>query len=344
MNTENKEEKRKSRQIWGWILAIVGSVLTYFGIFVLVDGLLGGYTDWYLPVLIISVPCWLLGIPLLIIGVRQIKKRGENEIISTENLALKNEKQLIWGWVAAIVGGYFALVGIDVLLYSVFSETGEWYIGILICTIPGLLLGVLLLIFGICRIKAVNAGQTIDSETVEVRVKRHRIWGWILAIIGGLITIISIGFLSFIYYAMIILSPQKGIVEPYEGYNVQIVMDIISLYILPLFLIGFTLVTLGYIMLKKKEISRQSRGWILNIMGSVYLVAITLSIFYIVMTYPYQWEELGVSFLLWSPLLVLGILGLAFGIRDIRSEEKTTSTDLISIDNSQVELKNESQE
>jgi dipeptide/tripeptide permease len=250
MNTENKEAKVKNRQIWGWSLAIGGGLFTLSGIYYLVITLFGESTNWHVGILD-TVPGLLLGIPLLILGIRWIKNRGGNEIINSENIA-KNKKHLIWGWIAAIVGGLFTLVGIDSMFYSIFGENPYWYVGIWICTVPGLLLGVPLLIIGIRWIKAVNASQTMNSVNLAVRVKRRRIWGWILALIGGLVVLISIGLLSFISYVMFILSHLKGIVEPYEGYNAVTVIYSFSLFILPLLLIGLSLIILGYIMLRKK--------------------------------------------------------------------------------------------
>jgi hypothetical protein len=330
MNTENKEVKGKSHQILGWILAIIGGVFTVFGIFVLIIKILFGEgTDWYLSVLNISVPCWLLGVPLLIIGIRRIKNVGQNE-----NIARKNKKQLIWGWIAAIVGGLLAMLVMDAMFMSIFGEGTDRSSGILTCGVPGLLLGVIFLIIGVRLIKKVRGSGRINSDNIAGKEKKRRIWGWILAIIGGLVILISIGLLSFVYYVMFILSPLKGIVEPYKGYNAVTVIYSFSLLILPLLLIGLSLVILGYIMLRKKEISRQSRGWILNIMGGIYLIATTLSIFYVVMNYSYQ-VEIGVAFTFWSPFLILGILSLVFGIRDIRHKEKTLPENLSGLDKPQ---------
>ena len=51
MNTENKEVKGKRRPILGWVLAIVGGVFIFIGVFVLVVKILfRDGTDWYLPV------------------------------------------------------------------------------------------------------------------------------------------------------------------------------------------------------------------------------------------------------------------------------------------------------
>ena len=270
-----------------------------------------------------------MGVPLLIIGIRRIKNVRENK-----GIAQKNKKQLIWGWIAAIVGGLFALLVMDTMFMSIFGETTNGYLGIFTCGVPGLLLGSILLIIGVRSIKAVSGRARINPENEAGKEKKRRIWGWILAIVGGLVIIISIGLLSFVYYVMFILSPLKGIVEPYKGYNAVTVIYSFSLLILPLLLIGLSLVILGYIMLRKKEISRQSRGWILNIMGGKHLIATILSIFYVVMNYSYQ-VEIGVAFTFWSPFLILGILSLVFGIRDIRHKEKTLPENLSGLDKPQ---------
>jgi hypothetical protein len=71
MNTENKEAKVKNRQIWGWSLAIGGGLFTLSGIYYLVITLFGESTNWHVGILD-TVPGLLLGIPLLILGIRWI--------------------------------------------------------------------------------------------------------------------------------------------------------------------------------------------------------------------------------------------------------------------------------
>lgn len=77
-NTHANEEegKRNSHRIWGWISALVGGMLTLFGIFMLYVSLfvqdsvmkIGGIMVYVLPELII-------GVLLLFIGIRKIKSR-----------------------------------------------------------------------------------------------------------------------------------------------------------------------------------------------------------------------------------------------------------------------------
>jgi hypothetical protein len=242
--------------------------------------------------------------------------------MNVENKEAKVKSHQIWGWVSAIVGGLLLFIGIYNLLILSFGESPDWVVEIIKCTVPGLLLGVLLLIFGIRRIKAVSAIQAVDSVILEVRVRRRRIWGWILAIIGGVIILCAIGLLFFGYYAYFILPPLQGNIEPYEGYSLESYIFFMVELTLPVLVIGISLLIPSYIMLRKKDISRQSRGWILIIVGGVYLVATIISIGYSMIN-PINYSDIVISTICWSPFLILGILSLVFGIIDIRHKEKT---------------------
>ena len=74
-------------------------------------------------------------------------------------------------------------------------------------------------------------------------------------------------------------------------------------------------------MLRKKDTSRQSRGWKLLFMGGIYLVATIFSIG-LVMMFHMSDDAIVAAKVFWFPFLILGIPGLIFGIRDITHKEK----------------------
>ena len=102
MDTKNKGTKRKRHPFWGWVLAIFGGLFSLFGLLILIVEIHDIQPDWYMGVLVISVPSFLLGIPLLVIGVQMIKNKKENEDINTENIARKNKQYFVplWGCIS----------------------------------------------------------------------------------------------------------------------------------------------------------------------------------------------------------------------------------------------------
>jgi TRAP-type C4-dicarboxylate transport system permease small subunit len=76
--------------------------------------------------------------------------------MNTENKGAKNKNRRIWGWIMAILGGVFSVVSIFFSLqpyHEVFEQGHDMlYLLPCYCTIPGLILGILLLVFGIRRI------------------------------------------------------------------------------------------------------------------------------------------------------------------------------------------------
>jgi hypothetical protein len=95
MNTEYIEVKRKSSQIWGWLLAIVGGLITLLWIYSWVYTILGDYTERYLRNEVILV-LGFLGVPLLLIGIVMIKRVWLIEKTDSENKATENTK-IPWG-------------------------------------------------------------------------------------------------------------------------------------------------------------------------------------------------------------------------------------------------------
>jgi hypothetical protein len=301
-------QQNTKRQRWGLIFAIVGLVITLFGISILLDSVLPGHTtEWYLGV-ICSVPTLLIGIFLTILGTRRIKNVPETE-------------QINWGWAAAIGGGLMTLYSLSYFLLAMFTNIATLFVS-LECGGPGILFGIPLLIFGIRKIIKVRARENTNPENNEVKKRKQRVWGVILVITGGLIILCGLGFLLFVYYLFFILSPLRGYVGPYEGYlGESFILELVTI-VIPVTVIGVTLVIPGSLMLKNNGLSRQSRGWIFLLMGGVYLFTSLLSIGYNVTILNQQMVIIA----FYLPLfLILGVLGFIYGIRDIKSREKINS-------------------
>jgi hypothetical protein len=336
IDVETITRKNKKQQVLGWVAAILGGSLIYIGYFALMMEIFtGDSSDWYIIILAVTVPSFLLGIPLLLLGIRKLKNVGENE--NSENKAKEHTLELVMSWVAALMGGLFTLAVIDSLFLSIFSGSPEGNSGLLKCAVPGILFGVFLLIVGIRRLyKVEESERMLAVDRVGTKSKR-RIWGWILTIIGVLIILSSIGLFIFFDYVLFILSPLKGIVEPYAGSNLLSMISLVLWFVLPLFLLGCSLLILGLIRLKEKELGRRSRGLLLNIMGAVYIL---FSIFGILIAEMINANDSGkgASIVFWSPILLLGILAVVFGIRDITYVEKLPPENPGNVDKPQSEV------
>ena len=175
------------------------------------------------------------------------------------------------------------------------------------------------------------------TENKKGKEKKRRIRGWILTIVGGLVMLCGICYPFWMSYSVL---NQQGIVEPYEGYNREFMISLLVGGGIPYLLMGITLVIPGCIMLRKNEISRQSRGWILVIMGGLYIIISILGIG-IDVIFSRTSQDMIVNVLCRSLFLILGILGLVYGIRGITRKKNTTRGDLDVSDNPQGEANNE---
>jgi hypothetical protein len=81
MNTGSKEAVGRSGRIWGWILTILGGVFSLGGIIgmfmVFYQVEYESYDPMTLMVCIIYVPGLIIGVPLLIIGIRHLLRTKE---------------------------------------------------------------------------------------------------------------------------------------------------------------------------------------------------------------------------------------------------------------------------
>jgi hypothetical protein len=82
MDTEGKEAKGKSHQIWGWILAIAGGLFTWVSGFLFIVFTSGESTD--ISTFLFIALCLAIGALLLILGIRGItrKDKKKSRIIS----------------------------------------------------------------------------------------------------------------------------------------------------------------------------------------------------------------------------------------------------------------------
>jgi hypothetical protein len=81
MNTEDNKRKNKGGRTWGWILTILGGVFSLGGIIgmfmVFYQVEYESYDPMTLMVCIIYVPGLIIGVPLLIIGIRHLLRTKE---------------------------------------------------------------------------------------------------------------------------------------------------------------------------------------------------------------------------------------------------------------------------
>jgi hypothetical protein len=321
-------QSNKNQQRWGLVLTFFGGVITLFGIYNLLVSVLTGYTtDWYKNILICSVPSFLLGIPLLILGMRRIKNVPDAE-------------QVNWGWAAAIIGFFLTLYSLSYFLLGIFTDISAKSAS-LACGAPSLLFGIPLIILGIRKIVKERASERFNPENIEANKRKRRIWGWVLVVIGALIILCGIGFLFFAFYVFFILSPLKGYGGPYEGsLTDSFIMELVTIGI-PLTIIGVTLVIPGYLTLRKNAISRRSRGWLFVIMGGLYWFATLMSIGYNVNILN---EQMAIMAFYLPLFIILGILGLVFGIRDLTGKGNMPPVKITGSDIQKIELDNKSSE
>jgi hypothetical protein len=137
MNTENQTGKGKSNRIWGWIMTILGGVFTVVSLFFIsqayyeVDVL--GSDPLYLITCYCTVPGLILGIILLVLGIRWIISGKGNKYD--------------WGWVLTIVGWFPILLGILLIFYSL-SSGRNLEISELLFSASILLIGIFLVVIG----------------------------------------------------------------------------------------------------------------------------------------------------------------------------------------------------
>jgi hypothetical protein len=164
MNTENKEAKRKSGRIWGWIITIIGGL--YFGWMLYAFG----STDYksnppdfeelgYLLVLLIPLVC--AGLPILAIGLWRLF------------LSMEGKSRRIWGWASTFFGSLYLLIGALVVVDRL-SSSYRWApvqnqanLLSILAPILGfelyiLTIGVLLLVLGIREI--IRKGKTPNVD------------------------------------------------------------------------------------------------------------------------------------------------------------------------------------
>lgn len=125
----------------------------------------------------------------------------------------------------------------------------------------------------------------MNTENTIVTGKRHRIWGWIFAMIGGLFTLLGI-------------TCFWGAVTG-AGYEVN---GVFWLFFPLLLIIGFPFLILGIqIIINKGKINNSHVwGWIFVILGVIFILLFFLSIFISIVIYkqPVEWAPLSIMFLM----------------------------------------------
>ena len=152
------EVVKESLPIWGWLVAIFGGLLMLlvvgWAFYIILNAT--QLTTHVVIGLFISVPFLATGVWLFILGIRWI--------INNE----KKDSRIMWGWISTIFGGFLTLAGtcleISILTSKTTPDTSPniahnfgYWIGtnLVNCCIfpPFIILGVVLLIIGIRRIR-----------------------------------------------------------------------------------------------------------------------------------------------------------------------------------------------
>jgi hypothetical protein len=175
MTASDQKFKGIARQIRGWLAAVLGVILILFGLLVLFSEALSALPNWYEGTLLCTLPSWVVGIPLLIFGIRWIKNLVPKARTESDIFARTHKTHLIWSWVFAIAGGLLTLSGIATLYMTVvIIYPSDWDIGYFIFCLICWLIGIPLLTVGIRRLK-----QSPEYKNVN--------WGWVAMIAGGLL-------------------------------------------------------------------------------------------------------------------------------------------------------------
>ena len=251
INSVIPDKKGNNRRSWGRVLTIIGGLY----ILVFITNLGVNVKNWgkfgKLPLFeICFTPMLILGILGLVYGIRNINRKElipptdlsglEKPLPTTTQKEEKGKKRLIWGWILAIVGGLFACLGIymavgfiaDVAPTVTVNELLRNILGLTLY-VPMLPIGILLLVIGIWLI---NRKENTHANEEEGKRKSHRIWGWISALVGGMLTLFGI----FMLYVSLFVQDS--------------VMKIggIMVYVLPELIIGVLLLFIGIRKIKSR--------------------------------------------------------------------------------------------
>lgn len=328
----SKEMRRVNNRAkaWGWVTLFFGVLSTAFGYLILMIEIMPiESADWYWSVLVVTVPSWIVGIPLIIIGIRRINKVELAENIGVEFVTRKSRPSKIWGWVAVSVGGFFTWLSFSVMIISILDVGGTDAVTYM-CIGSGLIVGILLLVVGSCRIYKLAQIESSAVEETAGKNGKRRIWRWVLIIIGVLVMLASIGLSAFFAYALFILAPLKGLV-PHAVHNIGWFIITILSYALPLSILGITLLALGFITASRMGIDRRSRGWVLNVFSAVYLVDAIISVL-VLEALSNNTQGQGGSMIIWFPFILAGIMCFIFGILDVKHTETIPPENPVNLD------------
>lgn len=178
----------------------------------------------------------------------------------------------------------------------------------------------------------------MNTDNMDAKRKRLRIWGWILVIIGGLFSLIDI-YIMFTTSITIFNYPEQANTVPYVGYTRDYGEGLVVNFYLPGLLVGISLLILGIWLINsvipdKKRNNRRSWGWVLSIMGGLYVLVFITNLGVNVKNWG-KFGKLPLFEICFTPMLILGILGLVYGIRNINRKEIIPPTDFSGLDNPQ---------
>jgi hypothetical protein len=225
-----KRERAQGKIMLGFELIIMGLILTLIGIFVGVAGIIiGANSD-----LLAGVGIFLVaGIPSLILGIFIINKpeKANQRRVGLANsqpgtysildfVGLEDYRSLRRAWILTTIGVLFVIWCIAWLgwaSYSFFDPPQDFQPKdmLLIATIagdPGLLIGGLLLLIDIRRIKSVSGSDSANIINKKA-IENNRRLGWILAGVGGLCSLWGVAF--------IVLAIINSFVLPQTDHNIS---------------------------------------------------------------------------------------------------------------------------
>jgi hypothetical protein len=196
-------EEKRGKIFWGIRLIFMGLVLTLFGLFIGTAVLISGANlDLFVAVgisLVVGIPCLIIGIYILKKPKKAIKSQEGSQKPQPETYNIldfvgeEEYRSLRWACILTTLGILFTFWGIAWLLWGTYSffdppqdfQPKDMLLIAIIAGDPTLLVGGMLLLIGIRKIKSVSVSETAKTPNKKT-IDKKRSGGWILAGIGGL--------------------------------------------------------------------------------------------------------------------------------------------------------------
>ncbi|NJD59520.1 MAG: hypothetical protein FIA98_08990 [Anaerolineae bacterium] len=155
---------RRSDRTWGWIFSIIGVFITMWGFAWLCWGIYGYFdppvnftpSKMLLLAILFGQSGLLLGFLIFVYGTRRIRSAWGTDMTSTENKDVDGRKNRTWGWICSVFGGLFTLWGILFMVLAIINafiipgstdSMADAQLSVQ-CYLPGLLIGIPLLLIG----------------------------------------------------------------------------------------------------------------------------------------------------------------------------------------------------